>query len=53
MKSLERLEPDKGKQARMIKEHMAGQRLIPSTKQELQIQLEKRALNTYGSNKRK
>jgi hypothetical protein len=40
---LDRLEPDKGKQARLLTEHMAGQRTLPSTEAELQTHLERRA----------
>ena len=40
---LDRLEPDKGKQARLLTEHLTGQRLLPSTEQELQQHLEKQA----------
>ena len=40
---LDRLEPDKGKHAKMLTEHLTGQRLLPATEQELQAQLEKRA----------
>ena len=39
---LDRLEPDKGKQARLLTEHLTGQRTLPATEQELQQQLEKR-----------
>ena len=41
--SLDRLEPDKGKQARLITEHLTWERLLPSTEKELQQLLEKRA----------
>ena len=37
------LEPDKGKYARLLTEHLTGQRLLPSTEVELQQQLKKRA----------
>jgi len=40
---LDKLEPDKGKQARLLTEHLAGQRTLPSTKQELQTRLERKA----------
>ena len=36
-------EPDKGKQAQLLTEHLAGQRVLPSTKEELQQHLERRA----------
>ncbi len=32
---LDRLEPDKGKQDRLLTEHLTGQRTLPSTKAEL------------------
>ncbi len=35
MQLLDRLEPDKGKQARLLTEHLTGQRTLPSTEQEL------------------
>jgi len=38
----DRLELDKGKQARLITEHLTGQRQPPSTEQELQQHLEER-----------
>ncbi len=40
---LDRLEPNKGKQARLLTEHLTGQRQLPSTEQELQQHLEKQA----------
>jgi hypothetical protein len=40
---LDRLEPDKGKQARLLTEHLTGQRSLPSTETELQTHLERRA----------
>ena len=40
---LDRLEPDKGKQAKMLIEHLTGQRQLPATEQELHTQLENRA----------
>jgi len=40
---LDRLEPDKGKQARLLTEHLTRQRQLPSMEHELQQQLEKRA----------
>jgi hypothetical protein len=39
----DRLEPDKGRQERLLDDHFTGQRLLPSTEQELQTQLEKKA----------
>ena len=44
---LDRLEPDKGKQARMLTKHLTGQRQLPATEQELRLQLEKRALKDH------
>ena len=38
-----RLEPDKGKQARLLTEHLTGQRTLPYPEQELQKPLEKKA----------
>jgi septal ring factor EnvC (AmiA/AmiB activator) len=40
---LDRLEPDKGKQARLLTEHLTEQRTLPSTEQELQKLLERKA----------
>ncbi len=41
---LDGLEPDKGKQAKLLTEHLTGQRSLPSTKKtELQTHLERRA----------
>ena len=40
---MDRLEPDKGKQARLLTEHLTGQRQLPSTEQELHQHLEKQA----------
>ena len=39
---LDRLEPDKGKQARLLTEHLTGQRTLPSTEAELQTHMERR-----------
>jgi hypothetical protein len=39
----DRLEPDKVKQDIILTEHLTGQRLLPSTEQDLQQHLEKRA----------
>ena len=40
---LYRLEPNKRKHARMLIEHLTGQRQLPATEQELHAQLDKRA----------
>jgi len=40
---LDRLEPDKGKQARLLTEHLTGQRTLPGTEQELQKLMERKA----------
>ena len=40
---LVRLEPDKGKQAKLLTEHLTGQRTLPSTEAELQTHMERRA----------
>ncbi len=40
---LDRLEPDKGKQARLLTEHLTEQRTLPCTEQELQKLLERKA----------
>ena len=39
---LDRLEPDKGKQARLLTEHLTGQRTLPCTEQELLKLLERK-----------
>jgi hypothetical protein len=39
---LDRFEPDKGKQAHLLTEHLIGQRTLPCTDQELQKLLEKK-----------
>ena len=44
---LDRLEPDKGKQAKMLTKHSTGQRQLPATEHELHPQLEKRALKDH------
>jgi len=44
---LDRLEPDKGKQAKLLTEHLTGQRNLPSTEAELQTQLERRAAREF------
>jgi len=36
-------EPDKTKQAKLLTEHLAGQRVLPSTEEELQQHLERKA----------
>ena len=40
---LDHLKPDKGKQARLLTEHLRGQRILPYTEQELQKSLERKA----------
>jgi hypothetical protein len=40
---LDILEPDKGKQARLLTEHLTGQRSLPSTESELHTHMERRA----------
>ena len=40
---MDRLEPDKGKQARILTEHFTRQRSVPSTESELQTCMERRA----------
>ena len=40
---LDRHEPDKGKQAQLLTEHLAGQRVLPFTEEELQQHLEWKA----------
>jgi len=40
---LDRHEPDKSKQAKLLTEHLAGQRVVPSTEEELQQHLERKA----------
>jgi hypothetical protein len=40
---LDRLEPDKGKQASLLTEHLTCQRMLPCTEQELHIPMEKKA----------
>jgi len=39
---LERLEPDKGRQAKLLTEHLIGHRVLPSTEEELARILEQR-----------
>ena len=43
MQLLDRLEPNKGKQAQLQTEHLTGQLTLPSTEQELQKLLERKA----------
>ena len=40
---MDRLEPDKGKHARYLTEHLIGQRTLPSTEEELQSILKRKA----------
>ena len=40
---LDRHEPNKSKQAKLLTEHLAGQRVLPSTEEELQQHLERKA----------
>jgi len=40
---LDRLEPDKGRQTRLLSEHLTWQRTLPCTKEELAILLERKA----------
>ena len=40
---LDRLEPDKGKHARLLTKHLAGQRTLPCTEQDIQKLLERKA----------
>jgi hypothetical protein len=40
---LERHEPDKRKEAQLLTEHLAGQRVLPSAEEELQHYLERKA----------
>ena len=40
---LDKHEPDKTKQAKLLTEHLAGQRILPSTEEELQQHLERKA----------
>ena len=40
---LDRHEPYKSKQAKLLIEHLAGQRVMPSTEEELQQHLERKA----------
>ena len=43
MQLLDRLEPNKGKQARLLTEHLTGQGTLPSTEHELRKLLERKA----------
>ena len=36
-------EPDKAKQAKLLTKHLSGQRVMPSTEEELQLHLERKA----------
>jgi hypothetical protein len=40
---IERHEPDKGKEAKLLTEHLAGQRVMSSTKEELQQHMGRKA----------
>ena len=40
---LDRHEPDKTKHAKLLTKHLSGQRVLPSTKEELQLHLERKA----------
>ena len=40
---LERHEPDKAKQVKLLTEHLSGQRVLTSTEEELQLHLERKA----------
>ena len=40
---LDRHEPDKAKHAKLITEHLSRQRVLPSTEEELRLQLERKA----------
>ena len=40
---MDRHEPDKTKQAKLLTEHLLGQRVLPSTEEELQQHLERKA----------
>ncbi len=40
--ALDRLDPNKGKQARLLTEHLTGQRTLQGTEQELQKLLERK-----------
>ena len=44
---MDRLEPDKGKQARLLTDHMTGEWQLPSTEQELHQHLENQAQKEY------
>ena len=49
---LDRLEPDKGKQARLLTEHLTGQRTLPGTEQELQKLMERKAEKEISGSRR-
>jgi hypothetical protein len=40
---MDKHEPDKSKYAKLLTEHLAGQRVLPSTEEELQQHLERKA----------
>ena len=40
---LNRHEPDKAKHAKLLTEHLSGQRVLPSTEEELQLHIERKA----------
>jgi len=40
---MERHEPDTSKHAKLLAEHLVGQRILPSTEEELQQHLERKA----------
>ena len=39
---LDRYEPDKAKQVKLLTEHLKGQRVLPSLEEELQLHLERK-----------
>jgi len=43
MSMLDKHEPDKTKQAKLLTEHLSGHRILPSTEEELQHHLERKA----------
>jgi hypothetical protein len=44
---MDRMEPDKEKQARLLTEHSIGQRSLPSIESELQTHMERRAAREF------
>ena len=40
---LDKHEPDKAKQAKLLTEHLLGQRVLPSMEEELQLHLERKS----------